>query len=72
MLEKYAWIQNEKQYFGQVNTAYDFSTNDFKEVAKRLNKLDETKNKLGKNVNMRAMNMLGKAEEKVCYGVDSC
>ena len=67
MLEKYEWISNEKQFFGQPNTAYDFAANDMKEVSRRLSKLQETKEKLGKNVNMRAMNMLGKAEEKVDY-----
>ena len=65
MLEKYEWISNERQFFGQPNTAYDFAANDMKEVSRRLSKLQETKEKLGKNVNMRAMNMLGKAEEKV-------
>ncbi|KAJ7386503.1 Structural maintenance of chromosomes protein 2 [Desmophyllum pertusum] len=64
MLEKYDWISNEKHFFGQPNTAYDFAANDMKEVNRRLRKLEETKEKLGKNVNMRAMNMLGKAEEK--------
>jgi len=64
MLEKYEWISNERHFFGQPNTAYDFAANDMKEVARRLSKLQETKEKLGKNVNMRAMNMLGKAEEK--------
>ncbi|XP_073227493.1 structural maintenance of chromosomes protein 2-like [Porites lutea] len=64
MLEKYEWISNERQFFGQPNTAYDFAANDMKEVSRRLSKLQETKEKLGKNVNMRAMNMLGKAEEK--------
>lgn len=66
MLDKYEWIRNEQQYFGQANTAYDFKANDPKEASKRLNRLNESKDKLGKNVNMRAMNMLGKAEEKVC------
>ena len=65
MLEKYEWIADEKQYFGQANTAYDFEANDPKEAAKQLNRLNETKEKLSKSVNMRAMNMLGKAEEKV-------
>ena len=72
MLEKYEWISNEKHFFGQPNTAYDFAANDMKEVARRLSKLQETKEKLSKNVNMRAMNMLGKAEEKVkkqCFRV---
>jgi len=64
MLEKYEWIQSEQQYFGQANTAYDFTSSDPKESAKKLSRLQEAKEKLGANVNMRAMNMLGKAEEK--------
>ena len=65
LLEKYEWIATEKQYFGQANTAYDFTNSDPKDVARRLQKLQETKDKLSKNVNMRAMNMFSKAEEKV-------
>ncbi|XP_028403632.1 structural maintenance of chromosomes protein 2-like [Dendronephthya gigantea] len=64
MIAEYQWIDSERQFFGKPNTAYDFSANDMPEVSRRLAKLQETKDKLGKNVNMRAMNMLGKAEEK--------
>ncbi|XP_058973513.2 structural maintenance of chromosomes protein 2 [Pocillopora verrucosa] len=64
MLQKYDWIANERNFFGQPNSAFDFAANDMKDVSRRLSKLQETKDKLGKNVNMRAMNMLGKAEEK--------
>ena len=65
MLQKYDWIASERNFFGQPNSAFDFAANDMKDVSRRLSKLQETKDKLGKNVNMRAMNMLGKAEEKV-------
>ena len=65
MLQRYEWIAEERKYFGQANTAYDFTTSDPKEAGKRIQKLQETKEKLAKNVNMRAMNMLGKAEEQV-------
>lgn len=64
MLSKYDWIPSEQQYFGQPNTAYDFGANEPREVQTKLTKLQERKEKLSKNVNMRAMNMLGKAEEK--------
>lgn len=64
LLAKYEWIVTEKQYFGQANTAYDFTNSDPKDVARRLSKLQDTKEKLSKNVNMRAMNMFSKAEEK--------
>ena len=65
LLEKYDWIADEKKYFGQPNTVYDFNTQDPKEAEKRIQKLTETKNKLSKNVNVRAMNLLGSAEEQV-------
>lgn len=65
LVEKYDWIADEKKYFGQPNTAYDFQAQDPKEAAKTIQKLQEKKEKLSKSVNMRAMNMMGKAEESV-------
>ena len=64
MLEKYEWISDDRKFFGQPNTAYDFKANNPKEAGKAIQKLEETKNKLEKSVNMRAMTMLGKAEEQ--------
>ncbi|KAK3089416.1 hypothetical protein FSP39_003470 [Pinctada imbricata] len=64
LLQSYDWIVDEKKYFGQPNTAYDFQANNPKEAEKRITKLQESKDKLSKSVNMRAMNMLGKAEEQ--------
>ncbi|NWH16866.1 SMC2 protein, partial [Grus americana] len=48
----------------QPNTAYDFKTNNPKEAAQKLQKLQEKKEKLGRNVNMRAMSMLSETEER--------
>ncbi|XP_069125858.1 structural maintenance of chromosomes protein 2-like [Argopecten irradians] len=64
LLQSHHWIMDEKKYFGQPNGSYDFKANDPKEAEKRILKLQETKDKLSKSVNMRAMNMLGKAEEQ--------
>uniref|UniRef100_A0ACB8ET47 Structural maintenance of chromosomes protein 2 n=1 Tax=Sphaerodactylus townsendi TaxID=933632 RepID=A0ACB8ET47_9SAUR len=64
MCKDYEWIAAEKHLFGQPNTAYDFKTNNLKEAGQRLQKLQEKKEKLGRNVNMRAMNMLSEAEER--------
>jgi len=64
MVDKYEWITEERKFFGQPNTAYDFNATDPKEAAKRIQRLEGTKEKLEKTVNMRAMNMLGKAEEQ--------
>lgn len=71
MLKDYEWIAAEKHLFGQPNTAYDFKTNNPKEAGQRLQKLQEKKEKLGKNVNMRAMNMLSEVEERVS-GTSAC
>ncbi|NXQ87786.1 SMC2 protein, partial [Nyctibius grandis] len=64
MLKEYEWIASERPLFGQPNTAYDFNTNNPKEAGQKLQKLQEKKEKLGRNVNMRAMNMLSETEEK--------
>lgn len=65
MLEENDWIQSERQFFGQPNTAYDFKSNNPREAGQRLKKLEETTAKLERNVNKRAMNMLNEAEERV-------
>jgi structural maintenance of chromosome 2 len=64
LLSKHEWIATDRQYFGKANTAYDFGANNPDTVSRRLTKLEEQKEKLSKSVNMRAMNMLGQAEEK--------
>ena len=64
MLEQYEWIADDRKFFGQPNTAYDFKANDPKEAGKSVRALKEKKEKLEKSVNMRAMTMLGKAEEQ--------
>ncbi|XP_076058324.1 structural maintenance of chromosomes 2 [Oratosquilla oratoria] len=64
MLAEHEWIAEDRKFFGQPNTGYDFAANDPQEAARKISKLEETKTKLSKNVNMRAMNMLGKAEEQ--------
>ncbi|CAJ0948478.1 unnamed protein product [Ranitomeya imitator] len=67
MLTDYEWISSEKHLFGLENTAYDFKANNPKAAGQRLQKLQEMKEKLGRNVNMRAMNMLTQAEERVSW-----
>ncbi|NXE60818.1 SMC2 protein, partial [Calcarius ornatus] len=64
MLKEYKWIASDKPLFGQPNTAYDFKSCNPKEASQKLQKLQEHKEKLGRNVNTRAMNMLSDAEER--------
>merc|ERR1711997_315418 len=49
MVDKYEWITEERKFFGQPNTAYDFNATDPKEAAKRIQRLEGTKEKLEKN-----------------------
>ncbi|KAI4883401.1 hypothetical protein NFI96_032452 [Prochilodus magdalenae] len=64
MLAENDWISSERHFFGQPNSAYDFKTNSPKEAGQRLKRLEETKDKLERNINRRAMNMLSEAEER--------
>uniref|UniRef100_H2YJG0 Structural maintenance of chromosomes protein 2 n=1 Tax=Ciona savignyi TaxID=51511 RepID=H2YJG0_CIOSA len=64
MLEEHEWIANEKSLFGRQSSPYDFEANPPKEASRRLEKLKERQEKLSTSVNMRAMSLLGKAEEK--------
>lgn len=62
--KNYDWIQQEEQFFGQKNGIYDFNETDPQEAGKRIGKLQEMKDKLGKNINTKAMNLLTKTEEQ--------
>uniref|UniRef100_A0A674CMB3 Structural maintenance of chromosomes protein 2 n=1 Tax=Salmo trutta TaxID=8032 RepID=A0A674CMB3_SALTR len=57
-------ISQERGLFGQPNTGYDFKVNNPKEAGQRLRKLEESKTRLERSVNKRAMNMLSQAEER--------
>ncbi|NXK62934.1 SMC2 protein, partial [Sylvietta virens] len=64
MLKEYKWIASDKALFGHPNTPYDFESSNPKEASQKLQKLQEHTEKLGRNVNMRAVNMLSDAEER--------
>ncbi|XP_032532513.1 structural maintenance of chromosomes protein 2 [Chiroxiphia lanceolata] len=64
MLIEHKWIASERPFFRQPNTAYDFESGDPKEAFQRLQKLQERVDKLGKNVDARAMNVLSDTEER--------
>lgn len=64
LMRENSWIEEEKKLFGQVNSIYDFSKQNIKEVNHRLHELKNRKEKLSKQVDMRAMGMLAKKEEE--------
>ncbi|XP_008627423.1 PREDICTED: structural maintenance of chromosomes protein 2 [Corvus brachyrhynchos] len=64
MLKEHQWIASDKAHFGQPNTRYDFKSSNPKEASQKLQKLQEHKERLERNVNTRAMNMLSDVEER--------
>nr|AGH55761.1 SMC2 [Brachionus calyciflorus] len=58
------WIEDDRKLFGQTNSIYDFARQNMKEVNHRLHELKNRKDKLSKQVDMRAMGMLAKKEEE--------
>lgn len=62
--KQYRWIEEDKQYFEKEGGMYDFKVNDPGEVDKKLKQLRTECKELKRNVNMRAINLLGKEEEQ--------
>ena len=64
MEEKYPWIPEDKEFFGARNTRYDYSKEDPQDAGKKLHKLQENKEKMGRNINQKAMVLLEREEEQ--------
>lgn len=62
MLEKHAWIENEKDAFGVTGGDYDFQETDPKKMSERLNLLKGEQESLSKKINKKVMGMIEKAE----------
>jgi structural maintenance of chromosome 2 len=64
MEKEHPWIEKEKNFFGKKGTDFDFEANSYPENKKRLDELEKQQNKLGKNINKKAMAMFEKAEQE--------
>lgn len=64
MEEKYTWIPEDKEFFGVKNTRYDYNKEDPQEAGRKLKKLQESKDKMSRNVNQKAMVLLEREEEQ--------
>ncbi|RUS34192.1 RecF/RecN/SMC [Jimgerdemannia flammicorona] len=64
MEKKYEWIADNKQYFGQSNTAYDFNSIDVNDAKKALRQLSEKHESMRKKINVKVMNMIDNVEKK--------
>lgn len=62
LLKDHPWIEQEQQFFGNVNTDYDFTNKNPKDVIDRLALLQSEQEKLGRHINKKVMTMLEKAE----------
>ncbi|XP_043674818.1 structural maintenance of chromosomes protein 2 isoform X1 [Vespula pensylvanica] len=64
LTKKYQWIEEDKQYFGKAGGMYDFNVNKPEELDQKLQQLQIQCDKLSRNVNTRAINLLDKEEEQ--------
>ncbi|XP_053685055.1 structural maintenance of chromosomes protein 2 [Sabethes cyaneus] len=62
--EKYPWITEDKEFFGVKNTRYDYNKEDPQEAGRKLNKLQDSKQKMSRNINQKAMVLLDREEEQ--------
>lgn len=60
--DKYAWIEEDKQYFGVKNTRYDYSKEDPEESGKKLHTATALRDKMEKQINLKAMMLLEREE----------
>ncbi|KAK9506498.1 hypothetical protein O3M35_008426 [Rhynocoris fuscipes] len=65
MKSKHKWIESDREYFGVPNGVYDFTKCDPKEARAKLKHLNEMKQKLGRHINSKAMDMLSTQEDRL-------
>ncbi|RUS21454.1 hypothetical protein BC937DRAFT_92655 [Endogone sp. FLAS-F59071] len=64
MEKKHEWIADNKQYFGQPNTVYNFNSVDLNDTKKALRQLSEKHESMRKKINIKVMNMIDNVEKK--------
>lgn len=61
---KYQWIKEEKDFFGIKNTRYDYSKEDPIQAGEKLKTMVQQKDKMERNINLKAMVLLEREEEQ--------
>jgi len=64
LIKEHPWIEDEKAYFGEKNTDYDFSSLDIDEARQRHRKVKDENALLEKRVNMKVDAMSDQTEKK--------
>ena len=62
--QKYNWISEDREFFGIKNTRYDYTKEDPIVAGQKLTKMRDQKDKMERNINMRAMMLLDREEEQ--------
>ncbi|XP_037960986.1 structural maintenance of chromosomes protein 2-like [Teleopsis dalmanni] len=60
---RYSWILEDCEFFGQKNTRYDYSKENPIAAEEKLSRMREKKEKMEKHINVKAMMVLDKEEE---------
>lgn len=61
---QYDWIERDKKFFGVKGGAYDYTDVDVQNMGKQISKMEQQQKELGRNINTRAVNMLGREEDQ--------
>ncbi|KAF7722002.1 Structural maintenance of chromosomes protein 2 [Apophysomyces ossiformis] len=61
---EYDWIVDQKQFFGQANTPYDYRGINISDTKKTLQQLAIEHDAMRKKINVRVMNMIDNVEKK--------
>ncbi|KAM7341587.1 structural maintenance of chromosomes 2 isoform 2-T2 [Cochliomyia hominivorax] len=61
---KYPWIKEEKDFFGIKNTRYDYTKENPVQAGEKLNVMIQQKEKMERNINLKAMVLLEREEEQ--------
>lgn len=62
--EKYTWILEDQHCFGMKNTRYDYSKENPNDAGKKVVKMIEDRDRIGRSLNKKAMALLQREEEQ--------
>lgn len=64
LLKEHPWLKEEEGEFGKEGSDFDFKALDMKEVSKKITRLEEEQETLGRKLNKKVLGMMEKAESE--------
>lgn len=64
LLKQHQWITQEEQFFGQIDSGFDFGSFNYKDMQEHLEKLIDVNKVLKRKVNMKVDSLLGEYEKQ--------